>query len=165
MKTLYESILDDEDVLVGKLIKDSQNPFILIYKLFEGENNWKDASFKYHSKVEKIIKDLLGNWLPKVVLENLEIRYYDDGLGITVKTHLPIDLIAIEKNTRSNWQRIMINPNDEICVRFPNIISWNAAVKTYGFNTKKKYLKWMENICRTFNLKMVNKDIYYYYSI
>ena len=57
MKSLYESILDDEDILVGKSIKDSQNPFILIYKLFEGENNWKDASFKYHAKIEKIIKD------------------------------------------------------------------------------------------------------------
>jgi hypothetical protein len=162
MKTLYESILDDEDILVNKSIKDSQNPFILIYKLFEGENDWKDASFKYHSKIEKIIKDLLGNLLPKVVLENLKIRYYDDGLGITVKTYIPIDLITIEKNTWGNWQGIMTNPNDEICVRFPNTNVWNKEVKIYGFKTKKEYWEWMEKICRTFNLNIAKKDIYYY---
>lgn len=162
MKTLYESILDDEDILVSKSIKDSQNPFILLYKLFEGENNWKDASFKYYSKVEKIIKDLLGNWLPKVVLENLKIRFYDEGLGITVKTYLPIDLITIEKNTWSDWQRIMTNPNDEICVRFPNTNAWSRDIKLYGFKTKKEYWEWMEKICRTFNLNPAKKDIYYY---
>ena len=120
MKSLYESILDDEDILVSKSIKDSQNPFILLYKLFEGENNWKDASFKYYTKVEKIIKDCLNDWLLKVVLENLKIRFYDDGLGITVKLHVPIDLITIEKNTWSDWSAIMTNPDDEICVVFPD---------------------------------------------
>ena len=162
MKTLYESILDDEDILVGKSIKDSQNPFILIYKLFEGENNWKDASFKYHSKVEKIIKDLLGNWLPTVVLKNLKIRYYDDGLGITAKTYIPIDLITIEKNTWGDWQGIMTNPNDEICVRFPNTNVWNKEIKIYGIKTKKEYWEWIEKIYKTFNLNPATKDIYYY---
>ena len=162
MKTLYESILDDEDILVSKSIKDSKNPFILIYKLFEGVINWKDASFKYHSKIEKIIKDYLSDWLPKVVLENLKIRYYDYGLGITVKTYIPIDLITIEKNIWGDWKVIMTNPNDEICVRFPNTNSWSRDIKLYGFKTKKEYWEWMEKICRTFNLNIAKKDIYYY---
>ena len=40
MKTLYESILDDEDVLVGNIKKDSKNPFILLDMLLNqhGEN-------------------------------------------------------------------------------------------------------------------------------
>ena len=162
MKTLYESILDDEDILVSKSIKDSQNPFILLYKLFEGENNWKDASFKHYTKAEKIVKDCLGNWLPKVVLENLKIRFYDDGLGITVKMYIPTDLITIEKNTWGDWQGIMTNPNDEICVRFPNTNAWNMDVKLYGFKTKKEYWEWIEKLCKTFNLNPAKKDIYYY---
>jgi hypothetical protein len=32
MKTLYESILDDEDILVGGLKKDANNPYLLIKK-------------------------------------------------------------------------------------------------------------------------------------
>jgi hypothetical protein len=40
MKRLYESILDDEDVLVGDLKKDSKNPFVLLDTLLNqhGEN-------------------------------------------------------------------------------------------------------------------------------
>ena len=32
MKSLYESILDDEDVLVGGLKKDANNPYLIIKK-------------------------------------------------------------------------------------------------------------------------------------
>lgn len=40
MKTLYESILDDEDVLIGNVKKDSKNPFALLDALLNqhGEN-------------------------------------------------------------------------------------------------------------------------------
>ena len=40
MKTLYESILDDEDVLIGNVKKDSKNPFVLLDMLLNqhGEN-------------------------------------------------------------------------------------------------------------------------------
>ena len=35
MKTLYESILDDEEILISKSIKDSQNPFILLRSVYD----------------------------------------------------------------------------------------------------------------------------------
>ena len=40
MKTLYESILDDEDVLIGNVKKDTKNPFVLLNMLLNqhGEN-------------------------------------------------------------------------------------------------------------------------------
>ena len=40
MKTLYESILDDEDVLIGNVKKDTKNPFTLLDTLLNqhGEN-------------------------------------------------------------------------------------------------------------------------------
>ena len=34
MKTLYESILDDEDVLISKTKKDAHNPFELMYLIY-----------------------------------------------------------------------------------------------------------------------------------
>ena len=30
MKTLYESILDDDDILIGNIKKDTDNPFLLL---------------------------------------------------------------------------------------------------------------------------------------
>ena len=37
MKSLYESILDDEDVLISNSIKDTQNPFITLANLSDEE--------------------------------------------------------------------------------------------------------------------------------
>ena len=71
-------------------------------------------------------------------------------------------MITIEKNTWSDWQGIMTNPNDEICVRFPNVSVWNKEIKIYGFKTKKEYWEWIEKIYKTFNLNPATKDIYYY---
>ena len=58
MKTLYESILDDEDVLISRSIKDSQNPFYIIQTLFN-EYSYKEVKRKmdYIDKILKPIKD------------------------------------------------------------------------------------------------------------
>lgn len=55
MKSLYESILDDEDVLIGRLKKDSKNPFRLLrIKRDEAKttNDWKREAEKIMSKVQ-----------------------------------------------------------------------------------------------------------------
>ena len=39
MKSLYESILDDEDVLIGRVKDDINNPFVILYTLY---NQYKD---------------------------------------------------------------------------------------------------------------------------
>ena len=39
MKTLYESILDDEDILIGNIKKDTDNPFLLLSLLSEEDRN------------------------------------------------------------------------------------------------------------------------------
>ena len=45
MKTLYESILDDEDVLIGNVKKDFKNPFILL-----------DTLLNQHGEISTIYK-------------------------------------------------------------------------------------------------------------
>lgn len=74
MKTLYESILDDEDVLVGNLKKDTNNPFATLALL--GENEWDNENL-----VLDIIKSLD---FPKHIKE--KEKFNKDGLG--VQTHL-----------------------------------------------------------------------------
>ena len=60
MKTLYESILDDEDVLVGGLKKDANNPFIqLKYILIENLKDAKDRSKEIEELIKKPIIDVV----------------------------------------------------------------------------------------------------------
>lgn len=77
MKTLYESILDDEDTLIGNSIKDSQNPFITLANL--SDEDWCNQEI-----VLDIIKQLE---FPKFVLQNKEkIPFNKECLG--VKTYI-----------------------------------------------------------------------------
>ena len=39
MKSLYKSILDDEDTLISNSIKDSQDPFTIVYNLLKNEED------------------------------------------------------------------------------------------------------------------------------
>ena len=72
MKTLYESILDDEDILVGDLKKDANNPFVALTLL--GENEWANEE-----KVLDIIKSLD---FPKYIKE--KEKFNKDGLGVQI---------------------------------------------------------------------------------
>lgn len=60
MKSLYESILDNEDVLVGNLKKDVNNPFIqLKYMLIENLKDTKDRSKEVEALIKKPIIDVV----------------------------------------------------------------------------------------------------------
>ena len=42
MKTLYESILDDEDILMGDIKRDLDNPLIKLYSIYKKTGNLRD---------------------------------------------------------------------------------------------------------------------------
>ena len=42
MKTLYESILDDEDILINDVKKDADNPLIKLYSIYKKTDNLRD---------------------------------------------------------------------------------------------------------------------------
>lgn len=63
MKTLYESILDDEDVLMGRARKDANNPFIqLKYMLIENLEDAKDKSEEVKKLIKKSIIDAVKKY-------------------------------------------------------------------------------------------------------
>lgn len=77
MKTLYESILDDEDVLINR-VKD-HNPFELMYLLYKQYKSWKKVPKK---RINNII-----NSLPSLPKSNHQFYYGlapDDSLRIYV---------------------------------------------------------------------------------
>ena len=60
MKSLYESILDDEDILVGDLKKDANNPFITLkYMLIENLKDAKDRTKEVKELIKKPIIDVV----------------------------------------------------------------------------------------------------------
>ena len=78
MKTLYESILDDEDVLVGRAIEDTY--WTGIYKLLKGKKEVEAA---------KILNDKLkpckyGEWRKDTSLNRgvQIVTFYKGGIGI-----------------------------------------------------------------------------------
>ena len=57
MKTLYESILDDEDVLVRNIKKDSKNPFALLNTLlFQYDENLNAIPEKIINEIVELLK-------------------------------------------------------------------------------------------------------------
>ena len=57
MKTLYESILDDEDVLVRNIKKESKNPFALLNTLlFQYDENLNAIPEKMIDEIVKLLK-------------------------------------------------------------------------------------------------------------
>lgn len=69
MRTLYESILDDEDVLMSNSIKDSQNPFMILYNYYL--SNGKKIPFTAPKYIVKILKQL--ELPPKSSLTTFEV--------------------------------------------------------------------------------------------
>ena len=149
MKSLYESILDDEDVLISRSIKDSQNPFIILrseYDSIDFENDsecflkWRNACKKQLSKVD----------LPK----DVEYAFLNTNI---VFTYIPKNSTLFEiqygNNNRlgdnyrcSQFASYMMDRNLKTRFRkFPeDIINWveNVFNKKYGFEDYPKNPYW-----------------------
>lgn len=76
MKTLYESILDDEDVLMDSARKDANNPFIqLKYILIENLEDAKDRSEEVKKLIKKPIIDVVKKY-PDLKGREIGMKFY-----------------------------------------------------------------------------------------
>ena len=76
MKSLYESILDDEDVLINNIKKHSNNPFRVLKYYFDQLYKTKSTDNQWISKWYKVVdKELKRIKLPKGVFYNTTIDY------------------------------------------------------------------------------------------
>ena len=82
MKTLYESILDDEDILIDNIKKTSNNPFELIYELFKGDFDIKDIQLILD---EGVLDDFIEK---KLFLNPKEIDVFVSGDRVTKRIEL-----------------------------------------------------------------------------
>ena len=84
MKSLYESILDDEDVLIGELKGDINNPLNLLINTLEGGNiNTQEIkSLFQNGTFDNFFEDVLGL---DIKLFEVNVLYQGPGLRIGFK--------------------------------------------------------------------------------
>ena len=168
MKSLYESILDDEDILIGNAAKDSKNPINLFrqYLKNRSSNNRLDDDFKAQSDIRKIVNKYIIPTLPEH-LKNLNVKFYGENIALNSSYYYgdyTADLILFRSNIFSDVDTVLTNSNDELAIIFldPILPSDKKDLnKKYGL-TKDKYDKLIKNFVKEFNLNPSKKDKYIY---
>lgn len=142
MKTLYESILDDEEKLIGRSIKDTQNPFLILANL-------SDSECDNNSIILKIIKSIkfpkpIDNEYLYLAIKNYSTKqgkrccYYDilyptDTENIK-KLRLIFEITVLDKDGK---RLISIQPgySKDVYEIFKNFARYNTWIR----DTAKKY--------------------------
>ena len=163
MKSLYESILDDEDVLVDKSIKYANNPFLILkydyiipgivsdnYKL----NEIYDLFKKYKVMDEFPVDCYLGTYRNQLCIE----------INSTSQPIVEIgeNAIAEYSNLFKKIQSKYKDFNKNSCL--VNFYEWegryNGTLEMY-FKTKANYLKWIRNFTKKYEMKKIDNFFYF----
>jgi hypothetical protein len=147
MKTLYESILDDEDILIGSVKKDIDNPFLLLSLLSEEDKNNEEIVLDIIKKLE----------FPKSVITLGERTPFNkECLGVKIIISKYGDYvydITYDRNKELKYtQEYKENP-------YPNIISEINIIKR---EMSKKYPDFLlnGNICVGLGYNIDMKEVF-----
>jgi hypothetical protein len=99
MKTLYESILDDEDVLMGGVKQDLDNPLIKLYSIYKKTNNLRDNM----RDSLPIATDIMNT----LKLSKYIIRVYDNRINVYNPKYLKANDSIITRSGIINPRYIM----------------------------------------------------------
>ena len=114
MKTLYESILDDEDVLIDDIKKSSNNWLLVLKQMIFNNSSEEDVLEFLNSKmVENDIKPIFKNFKPAYwgACLNMDDDYYDKyitlyGNSLVSTSKSPVILtILIKEETNHESKR------------------------------------------------------------
>lgn len=148
MKKLYESILesilDDEDILVNDLKKDTNNPFILLYNYYL--SNGKKIPFEKQKDISSILKPLE---LPlKEELTAFEINIIDKQL-FSIRNDGNEALCYITLDDEFSYNQTIYDC--KLFIEFIPDAYWG----------RKKMNYYMKSWAKKYNLKHASKNIYY----
>lgn len=165
MKSLFESILDDEDVLISKTNNYVNNPFVKINHI-ANESYFLREDIKSQQKIRDIIIHELVDYLPECVKNRLITNFY--GENVAIKSSPPQRTLDVYEDfiiIRSNiFQHTLgSNRDDSTAVMFldPTIPGEGKYLKYYGFSNKRLYDKWLNDMIKRFNLNKT-RDKYIY---
>ena len=144
MKSLYESILDDEDILVGDLKKDANNPFLALYNYYI--SNGEKIPFGKQKELANILKPLE---LPlNSELTAFEINIIDKQLfSIRNDENEALCYITLDDEFSYNWTIY----DCKLFIEFIPGAHWD----------QKKMKYYMKSWAKKYNLKHASRNIYY----
>ena len=154
MRTLYESILDDEDVLVGDTTKDINNPLKVIRDML-GDSPWQISRSNIHT-----INDLLLEAL-KDVPKDVRISSGCDTIWVnSANQNNSLEIITLRPS--HIWMNTYIkDKNSKLAIWFLETNVDPTAIKDYGFRSMKSYEKWKTDFIKKYNL-VPSEDEYLY---
>jgi hypothetical protein len=159
MKTLYESILDDENVLVGD-VKKTTNPFVMIFTLLNGSKDIRD-DFKTQMEIKKIFNKYLAEGLPYETTSNIRFRFTPELFSMYINKLGCEELIMITQNNLEAAKELNTHKGDNIAILFLDDKAFRKQVKEYGFSNSKHYRDWKDYIATKYKLNK-SKDNYVY---
>ena len=133
MKTLYESILDDEDVLVGNLKQDLDNPLLYLYHIYKNTHNFKKEeknAQKYSNELVKILN-----------LKNGSAYIFESAIAISETKFINKPILFISFDNISTYMNSK-----------PKCVITKSSINNV---LSKQDIKNLSNKC---NLKKINKD-------
>ena len=129
MKTLYESILDDEDILIGNSIKDSQNPFRVLKYIYDDLRLHLDKTWlsKWHNAVDGVMKrvDLPSGVKYYTMMYSIKFisRHGDDLFEIkfdneSIKSHSKKDACCIMFDSTRDRSKYLSDKVRDFCKQY-----------------------------------------------
>ena len=147
MKTLYESILDNEDVLMDNAIKDSKNPFRLLKVKSDeltSKQQWKEIANKIMSKIPlpKKVYYYIGDKYIKLFIASGFTKIVEPS---TTLIQISFEDYMLQKNECCLLIDSTINPNGK--AKFdPDIVKFiKSFIEKYEFKHKNIHAGKVQN--------------------
>lgn len=152
MKTLYESILDDEDILINDVKKDADNPLIKLYSIYKKTDNLRD-----NMRESLVIANELINTLK---LSKYIIRVNDNRINVYHPKYLRANDSIITRHGLINPKYIMFQ------IRFAgdDYIEKRGAkcvMIEVGASKLKTHIKAIEEFAEKYNLEKSPTEVRY----
>lgn len=135
MKSLYESILDDEDVLIGDVKKDADNPLIKLYSIYSNTQKLNSQL----DKVELIVREILDD----IKLSKYFTRIRESSISVYKK-----ELKPTEFDPSSLLFVIRFQKDDYIANRNAKCV----MIEVYA-QRLKRHVKALEEFAKKYNLE------------
>ena len=144
MKTLYESILDDEDILMGGVKQDLDNPLIKLYSIYKKTDNLRNNMRETLPIADNIINTLK--------LSKYIVRVYDNRINVYHPKYLRANDSLITRHGIINPKYIMFQ------IRFAG----DAYIEKHGAkcvmieiasSKLKTHIKAIEEFAKKYNLE------------
>ena len=152
MKSLYESILDDEDILVNNVKKDMNNPFFHIAMLITNKIDYRPLENELMKWLNKIEMPFDGYW--EVTKNSIKFILYDSSKKELHKIDREILFIS---NVDTTYKAYKISGDVKLAIM---IISANSRFLSKILKSLKikDYDKKMDELVKKYNLNYYSSE-------